>query len=299
MVKSRRAASSARSVGEGDDGAAAEGLDVAAEGRDLERPAVGDHGDGAVREAGRHRLQPGRRGERDHRLRHGVGGDVDVGDRPAEQRVAHAAADEERLVPGVGQQRAGPPASPAPPASPPSIRVTDPASGPRASSASARWRPRCSAGRRGSRSSGASWPCQRRPCTCRLAGSSTKASGTSKTSSTSARSSTGRKPGGDEADERGDGEVGDRLVQVERAEHLDARRVEADLLLGLAQRRVERGRVARLLLAAGEGDLAGMVLEERGAAGQDEVEARRRARSAAPAPRRAAAAATPAGARRG
>ena len=115
-------------------------------------------------------------------------------------------------------------------------------------------------------------PCQTRPWTCRLAGSSTKASGTSKTSSTSARSGTGAEAGVDEPDEGRDGEVGHRLVQVERAEHLDLAGREPDLLLGLAQRRGERRRVGRLLLAAGEGDLAGVVLEQRGAAGEDQVE---------------------------
>ena len=42
----------------------------------------------------------------DHRLGTGVGGEVDVGDRAAEQRVAHAAADEERAVAGPGQDGA-------------------------------------------------------------------------------------------------------------------------------------------------------------------------------------------------
>ena len=51
-------------------------------------------------------LQPGGFGQRHDRRRQRVGGEVDVGDRPAEQRVPHAAADEERLVAGRGQ-RAG------------------------------------------------------------------------------------------------------------------------------------------------------------------------------------------------
>ena len=42
----------------------------------------------------------------DHRLGAGVGGDVDVGDRAAEQRVAHAAADEERAEARPGQRGA-------------------------------------------------------------------------------------------------------------------------------------------------------------------------------------------------
>ena len=84
---------------------------------------------------------------------------------------------------------------------------------------------------------------------------------------------TGRKRRIDQADERRDGEAGDGLVRVEGAEHLDGAGVEADLLLRLAQRRGERRRVARILLAAGKGDLARVVLQERRAPGQDQPQA--------------------------
>ena len=65
----------------------------------------------------------------------------------------------------------------------------------------------------------------------------------------------GAEAGIDQPDERPDGEARHRLVRVEAAQHLDLAGAERDLLLRLAQRRGERRRVARLLLAAGEGDL--------------------------------------------
>ena len=52
-----------------------------------------DHRDRAVREAGRHRREARGPRRRDHLLGPRRGGDVDVDDRPAEQRVAHGAAD--------------------------------------------------------------------------------------------------------------------------------------------------------------------------------------------------------------
>ena len=50
-------------------GVAAEGLDVLAQRRDFERPAVDHDGDGAVLDAGRHRLEARRGGAPDHLLR--------------------------------------------------------------------------------------------------------------------------------------------------------------------------------------------------------------------------------------
>ncbi len=79
-------------------GVAAEGLDVLAQRRHLERPAVDHHGDGAVLDAGRHRLEARRGGAAHHLFGHGRGGDVEFADRLAEQRVAHRAADHARLL---------------------------------------------------------------------------------------------------------------------------------------------------------------------------------------------------------
>ena len=59
MVKSRRSASALPVAAERDLGLAAEGLDVLAQRRHLERPAVDHHRDGAVLDAGRHRLEAG------------------------------------------------------------------------------------------------------------------------------------------------------------------------------------------------------------------------------------------------
>ena len=104
MVKSRRAASSSIRVGKGDGGVAPVGFHVAAEGGDLVRFAVDDDGHGAMVDPGRHHLQRRRLRQRHHRVGPRVGGDVDIGDRQAEERVAHAAADQKRLMPGPGQQ---------------------------------------------------------------------------------------------------------------------------------------------------------------------------------------------------
>ena len=78
-------------------GVAAEGLDVLAQRRHLERPAVDHHGDGAVLDAGRHRLEARRGRAPDHLVGHRGGGDVELADRLAEQRIAHRAADHARL----------------------------------------------------------------------------------------------------------------------------------------------------------------------------------------------------------
>src|SRR5690606_17508179 len=66
--------------GEGDDRAAAVGLDIAAQGGDLVGPALGDGGDGAVVDAGRDSLQPRLLQGGDHPLGRQGGGDVDVVD---------------------------------------------------------------------------------------------------------------------------------------------------------------------------------------------------------------------------
>ncbi len=80
---------------------ASERLDVFAQGRDLERPPSGDDGDGAVLDAGGHRLEAGGLDPADHFVRMRGGGDVDVAERLAEQRIAHRAADHARLLAGA------------------------------------------------------------------------------------------------------------------------------------------------------------------------------------------------------
>jgi hypothetical protein len=80
-------------VGIGDRRPAAVGGDVPAERRHFDRLAGHDRGDRAVGDARRHRLDP-RAGEPlDHILWGEPGGEIDVADGQAEQRVAHAAAD--------------------------------------------------------------------------------------------------------------------------------------------------------------------------------------------------------------
>ena len=202
----------------------------------------------------------------------GVGGDVDVGDRPAEQRVADAAADEERAEARPGQRAADRLGPRRRRATRPSTRVTDPASGPPAPAGCGRSRPRCSADRRAARSSGAPGPARPGPAPGSWRGRRRRRRHLEDLGDLGG---VDRRPeaGRDEADERRDREAGDGLVRVERAEHLDGAGREADLLLGLAQRRGERARVGRILLAAGKGDLARVVLQQRRAPGQDQAEA--------------------------
>ena len=83
---------------EGDLGVAAEGFDVLAQGGDLERLLGGDDGDGAVLDAGRHRLEARRLHPANHLLGDGGGGDVDVAVRLADERVADGAADDAGLL---------------------------------------------------------------------------------------------------------------------------------------------------------------------------------------------------------
>ena len=66
--------------------------------RHLERRAVDHHRDGAMVDAGRNRLEARGRGAAHHLVRQGGGGDVDVADRLAQQRIAHGAADHARLL---------------------------------------------------------------------------------------------------------------------------------------------------------------------------------------------------------
>ena len=98
MVKSRRSASTFQSRPNATIGLAAEGLDVLAQSRHLERHAVDHQRDGAVIDAGRHRLEPGGGGAADHLVGHRRGGDIDVAERQPHQRVARGAADHARLL---------------------------------------------------------------------------------------------------------------------------------------------------------------------------------------------------------
>src|SRR5262249_23428125 len=73
---------------------APECLDVFAQGRDLERPAGGDHRHGTVLDAGGHGLEACSLDPADHFGRQHGGGDIDVAVRLADERVAHGAADD-------------------------------------------------------------------------------------------------------------------------------------------------------------------------------------------------------------
>jgi hypothetical protein len=76
---------------------------------------------------------------------------------------------------------------------------------------------------------------------------------------------------GDGADERVDAVAGDEgRDRGQRAGQADRGGVESDLLLGLAQRRRRQVGVARVLAAAGEGDLAGVPPQVGAALGEDQ-----------------------------
>ena len=92
-------------VGEGDLGAPAVGLDIAAQGGDLEGLMLGDRRHRAMVDAGGHRLQPRGFQQLDHPRRLVRRGDVDVGHGTSEQSIAHAAADEAHLAAAGGQRR--------------------------------------------------------------------------------------------------------------------------------------------------------------------------------------------------
>ena len=83
---------------EGDLGVAAIGFHVAAQRRHLEGMVVDDDGDGAMLDAGRHRLEAGGLHAPHHFLRHRGGGEVDLMNGDADQRIAHRAADHARLL---------------------------------------------------------------------------------------------------------------------------------------------------------------------------------------------------------
>ena len=91
-------------VGEGDGGVAAVRLHVLAQRRHLVGDVGRDHRDRAVRDAGRHRREARGSRRRHHLLGPRRRGDVDVDDRPAEQRVAHGAADGARREAAGGER---------------------------------------------------------------------------------------------------------------------------------------------------------------------------------------------------
>ncbi len=100
-------------VGEGDFGMAAVGRDVAAQGRHFHRTFGRDRGYRAMGDAGRNRLHPCLGYARDDVFRPQPRGEVDIGDRQAEQRVAHGAADHlGRAIAGI--QRGEQPEQPRP-----------------------------------------------------------------------------------------------------------------------------------------------------------------------------------------
>ena len=86
-------------------GFAAEGLDVLAQRRHLERYAIDDERDGAVLDAGRHRLDPGGGRAPHHLIGQRGGRDVDVAERHADERVARGAADDTRLLAAAVEER--------------------------------------------------------------------------------------------------------------------------------------------------------------------------------------------------
>ena len=84
-------------VGEGHARVAAEGLDVAAQRRHLDRHMLGDDRHGAMLDARRNGVEAGSRGKPHHVGRQRRRRHVDVLDRQAHQRIAHRAADDARL----------------------------------------------------------------------------------------------------------------------------------------------------------------------------------------------------------
>ena len=82
---------------------AAIGRHVAAQRRDLDRAIGQDGGDRAMRDSGRHRLEPTVAHAADDHLGRQRRRQIDIGDRQAQQHVAHRPTDEPRLQP-LGQR---------------------------------------------------------------------------------------------------------------------------------------------------------------------------------------------------
>ncbi len=86
-------------------GAAPVGLDVLAQGRGLDRPAVEDQRHRAVLDPGRREGDPRRLGAGDDDVGRRGGGEIEIAGRLAQQQVAHRAADQARLLAVAVQQR--------------------------------------------------------------------------------------------------------------------------------------------------------------------------------------------------
>ena len=92
--------------GKGNHGTAPVGFHILSKRGDLEGFMVHHNRHRAMVIAGRHRFEPGQAGHFDHLVRGRIGRNVDIRDRHVQQRIAHAAADEQRLEASVGQHRA-------------------------------------------------------------------------------------------------------------------------------------------------------------------------------------------------
>jgi hypothetical protein len=87
-----------------DSGMTAMGLHIAPEGCDLKPFACDHHRDRAMFQPRGHGAQPCRLGQRDNRLGPRIGRDIDICDRNAHQRIAHATAHHIGLISGLFQQ---------------------------------------------------------------------------------------------------------------------------------------------------------------------------------------------------
>ena len=92
-------------VGERDARLAAEGLDIDRGGRDFERPAFGHERDGAMLDTGRMHAETRRLAPPHHLLGRQRRREVDIGDRLAEQRIAHRSAGDARLAARLASAR--------------------------------------------------------------------------------------------------------------------------------------------------------------------------------------------------
>ena len=92
--------------GKGHGGVAAIGGHIAAKGRHLMRAAPGDDGQRAVVDTGGDHLESGAFGNVRDGFRSRIGAKIKVGHRQTQQRVAHAAADQQGLKPLRGQRGA-------------------------------------------------------------------------------------------------------------------------------------------------------------------------------------------------
>ena len=72
------------------------------------RDVIADHGDCAMVNPGRNRLETGGLCQLNHPVRQRIGRNVDIRDRRAQKGIAHAAPDKQGLRPAFGQGRANP-----------------------------------------------------------------------------------------------------------------------------------------------------------------------------------------------